>query len=653
MAIAKMKKLTLISFHEQKDQLLQSIQALQKFEVVDLPSTDLGNYEGSPNQVDEIESIIKDYQALIDKVENVLSFLQLYLPKSTLIEKLREKKQELSLEELEEEMTKFSAEDLVENLLKKESELQASAERHKQLSEEEAFLMNWKRLEFSIADVKSMKRITGSVGTVPQHVHNEYFNQLMNHECIFVEEVYQTKDEHGVMIFYDRHHEDTVKEILNQTHFDDLTANFTEKPSKLLQAIEKEKADIKITESEIKSELKKMDKEEWQLMLSAEYYQAKLEREKSKLFLLDEKHLFIMEGWLEESRLVSFKSALKSTLADHEYALLVEDIKEEDYDRVPVVLTNKDYIAPFESVTEMYSLPKYNEIDPTPFLAPFYAFFFGMMAADFGYGLVLWLATFIALRFFNFNPSMIKNMKFFHLLSYPTMLWGLIYGSFFGADLPFVLLSTNDDVITILILSVVFGMIQLFLGMGLSVHLSLKNKDKYGAVSDGMGWIGIFVGFIILILGQLVLDSELLTKTGAIISVLSAVAIIIATTLATENKALGAGLGIYNLYGITSYVGDLVSYTRLMALGVSGGSIAVAFNMIVGFIPPVGRYTIGILLIIALHLVNIGLTFLGSYVHGARLIFVEFFGKFYEGGGKALKPLKASEKYIQLKNQNE
>lgn len=207
--------------------------------------------------------------------------------------------------------------------------------------------------------------------------------------------------------------------------------------------------------------------------------------------------------------------------------------------------------------------------------------------------------------------------------------------------------------ITILILSVVFGMIQLFLGMGLSVHLSLKNKDKYGAVSDGMGWIGIFVGFIILILGQLVLDSELLTKTGAIISVLSAVAIIIATTLATENKALGAGLGIYNLYGITSYVGDLVSYTRLMALGVSGGSIAVAFNMIVGFIPPVGRYTIGILLIIALHLVNIGLTFLGSYVHGARLIFVEFFGKFYEGGGKALKPLKASEKYIQLKNQNE
>ncbi|WP_440895557.1 V-type ATP synthase subunit I [Amphibacillus sp. Q70] len=653
MAIAKMKKLTLISFHEQKDQLLQSIQALQKFEVVDLPSTDLGDYEGSPRQVDELETLIKNYQTRIEQVQATLSFLQPHLPKTALLKKLREKPKELSLHDLAKEMTKFSAEDLVENLLSKESELKTIAERQKDLKEEEAFLSSWKRLNFSQADVQSLKKITGSVGTVPQHVQNEYMNQLNNHELIFVEEVYQNRDEHGVIVFYDIEHEDVVKPLLNEWHFDDLTANFTEKPSELLKKIEKEQKELQKQVTEINAQLKKMQDEEWQLMLAEEYYQAKLDRERSKLFLVDEKHLFIMEGWLEESRLSSFKTALKATLEEQEYSLLVEDIKEEDYERVPVVLTNNDYIAPFENVTEMYSLPKYNEIDPTPFLAPFYAFFFGMMGADLGYGLILWIATFGALKFLNFNPSMKKSLKFFHLLSYPTMLWGLIYGSFFGTELPFVLLSTTDDVITILILSVIFGVVQIFLGLGIKSHLMLKYNDKYGSVSDGFGWIAIFTGLIVLLLGNMIFESDILTQAGIIIAVSGALAIILASVLASENKGLGVGLGLYNLYNITGYIGDIVSYTRLMAIGVSGGSIALAFNMIIGFIPPVGRFTIGILLFVALHAVNIGLTMLSAYVHGARLIFVEFFGKFYEGGGKALKPLKASEKYIQLKNQNE
>ena len=123
--------------------------------------------------------------------------------------------------------------------------------------------------------------------------------------------------------------------------------------------------------------------------------------------------------------------------------------------------------------------------------------------------------------------------------------------------------------------------------------------------------------------------------------------------MASDNKALGAGAGLYNLYGITGYIGDMVSYTRLMALGVSGGSIAVAFNMIIDFLPLWARFTIGAVLFVLLHTINFGLSMLSAYVHGARLVFVEFFGKFYEGGGKALEPLKTEEKYIYLKNKKE
>ncbi|WP_017472108.1 V-type ATP synthase subunit I [Amphibacillus jilinensis] len=653
MAIAKMKKLTLISFHEKKDQLLQSIQALQRFEVVDLPSSDLGDYQVSAYEVDSLETIIKKFETRIDQVQAVLSFIQPHLPKTSMVKKLKEKKKEYSLEELEQEIFKFSPHELVSNLLNKQQQLESLAEEQKRLIEEEMFLSNWKKLNFKQADVQQMQHVTGSVGTVPQNVQNAYINQLKESELLFAEEVYQNKDEHGVAIFYDKQNEQAIKQLLNDSHFENLTERFKQTPSDQLTAVQQQQKELKKRKSNIKRELEQMTTEEWQLMLTEEYYEAKLQRERSKLLLVDEKHLFIMEGWLEEEKVSSIKLALTDNFSEDDFALIVDDVKEEEYDQVPIVLKNNGYVSPFESITSMYNLPKYNEIDPTPFLAPFYLLFFGMMAADLGYGLLLWVATFVALNYFNFDGGMKKNLRFFHLLSYPTMLWGILYGTFFGAPLPFIILSTTDDVITILIISVVLGVVQIFFGLGINTYLKWRSQDKYGAFADGIGWIGIFAGLILLLAGNMLLENELLGTIGGIIAVLSALGIILATTLGTENKGLGIGLGVYNLYGITGYVGDIVSYTRLMALGVSSASIALAFNMIIGFIPVWGRFTVGILLFLVLHAVNIGLTMLSAYVHGARLIFVEFFGKFYEGGGKALAPLKASEKYIQLKNQKE
>ncbi|GEN56232.1 V-type ATP synthase subunit I [Halolactibacillus alkaliphilus] len=653
MAIAKMKKLTLISFHEQKDRLLQSIQALQRFEVVDLPSSDLGDVNVSPYEVDTLETVVKKFETRIDQVQTALGFIQPYIPKRPLKERLQEKRREYTLEELEQEIFTFSPKTLVKDVLDLEKRLDTIAELKKELNDKESFFKHWKKLDVSAHDLRSMERVTGSVGVIPQHDQNTYMTMLEASDLLYVNEVYQTRDEIGVVVYFDRRDQEAIKPLLNDAHFEHVTEKLTEKPHLALEDIDEELKALKKETASIKDRLAKMSKEVWQLMLTEEYYEAKLQRERSKLFLIDEKHLFIMEGWLEEEEVPQMELALKSVLPEAEYVLYVNDVKEEEIDNVPVVLKNNDYVSPFESITAMYNLPKYNEIDPTPFLAPFYLLFFGMMAADVGYGLLLWLATFAVLKFTEVSPAMKKNMRFFHLLSYPTIIWGLIYGSFFGAALPVVLLSTTNDVITILILSVIFGITQIFFGLGINTYLKLRNKDKFGAFSDGIGWIGIFIGLIVMLLGNMLLDSEILGTIGAIIAVASALGIILATTLGSENKALGVGLGVYNLYGITGYIGDIVSYTRLMALGVSSGSIALAFNMIIGFIPGVGRFTVGAVLFIVLHAVNLGLTFLSSYVHGARLIFVEFFGKFYEGGGKALNPLRAAEKHIQLKNQKQ
>ena len=153
------------------------------------------------------------------------------------------------------------------------------------------------------------------------------------------------------------------------------------------------------------------------------------------------------------------------------------------------------------------------------------------------------------------------------------------------------------------------------------------------------------------VVGGMVLNISWIATIGSSISIIAAIGIVVVTVLTSDNKWGGLASGLYNLYGISGYVADIVSYTRLMALAVSGGSIASAFNMLVGFLPPVARFSAGIILIIALHGLNIFLSFLGAYVHGLRLQFVEFFGKFYEGGGRALKPFKTYEKYIDIKHQ--
>ena len=133
-------------------------------------------------------------------------------------------------------------------------------------------------------------------------------------------------------------------------------------------------------------------------------------------------------------------------------------------------------------------------------------------------------------------------------------------------------------------------------------------------------------------------------------AVINIVGILLVSMMSNSNKALGLGLGAYNIYGVTGYIGDVVSYTRLMALAVASANIGMAFNMIVGLLPPIARFTVGLALMLVLHGIKIGLTFLSAYVHSSRLQYVEFFGKFYEGGGRPLSPFKTLEKHIFIKN---
>ena len=194
--------------------------------------------------------------------------------------------------------------------------------------------------------------------------------------------------------------------------------------------------------------------------------------------LVTGKHHTVLRGWVAQQDQQTLEKELADSFNGEVYCSFNEPTLEElTANQVPVKLQNASFIKPFEMLTEMYSLPKYDEIDPTPWMTPFYYVFFGMMVADLGYGGLMALVTTIGLHFFRLPKGTKRFMKLFQTLSVPTMIWGLIYGSFFGATLPFHLLSPAKDFMAIFGLSMIFGGIQLFTGLYLAAKENIRKKD--------------------------------------------------------------------------------------------------------------------------------------------------------------------------------
>lgn len=651
MAIAKMNKVMLIAPTDKQNDLLDAIQELQSLEVTSLEQAKELFTENSIALQEADADGINALQQKFEGIHAAITFVEKNQKQPSLIQKLKTPREQFALSELQKEVQNWDTDALVEHVESIRNTLRKKDDELKELREKEALLRKWSALDFYPKDIFKHPYTKTKMGTIPQATDNAYLDGLKESELISVHEVYHTREEIGLLVTYPRKAQQAAKEELAKAHFSIVWYAFEEAPSVELEKNLKAQQAVVDAKKKVLDDLQEEKDLLRKLQLSAEVTYNELQKEQAKNGLVNGQHVFVLQGWLTTKAVDDVEVQLKEKLGEGEYVFLPLEIAEEEYEEVPTVLENNAFLQPFENLTEMYGLPKYGELDPTPYTAPFYLVFFGMMAADLGYGALLWLGTFIMLKFFHFDKGMNRNLKFFHLLSYPVMIWGIVFGSAFGADLPFQPLSLSNDLITIMILSIIFGVIQIMVGLSLGAYSNLKKKAYVDAYTSHLGWLAIITGIILYVLGSMVLNISWIATIGSSIAIIAAVAIVVVTVLSSENKWGGLASGLYNLYGISGYVADVVSYTRLMALAVSGGSIASAFNMLVGFLPPVARFTAGIFLIVALQGLNIFLSFLGAYVHGLRLQFVEFFGKFYDGGGHALKPFKTYEKYVDIKQQ--
>ncbi len=428
-------------------------------------------------------------------------------------------------------------------------------------------------------------------------------------------------------------------------------------------------ADIGCAADEIRS----LASERENIRFVADYQRMRADKYEVLGGLLQSDHVFFLSGFVPAYVAQSLKEKLeKEYICDVEISDVPED---ED---APVLLHNNAFAAPTETVLESYGLPHKGEIDPTAIMAVFYYIFFGMMLSDAGYGLVLMIGTALILwRFRNMSPTMTKMMKMFFWCGVSTTVWGILFGGYFGDAIttiaatffhkdiviPAVWFTPLDNPMRLLIWCFAFGLIHLFVGLGLKAYMDIRDRKFMSFFANEVCWYAMLISLIIILVqssmwasmaGSAMSFPPVVTTICTVVAIVSAVCIVVFSESGTKNPAARFGMGAYDLYGITSWLSDVLSYSRLLALGLATGVIASVINTMCGM---VGGGIIGgilfILIFVIGHALNMAINVLGAYVHTNRLQFVEFFGKFYEGGGKPFRPFStADNKYFKFKEEN-
>lgn len=382
-----------------------------------------------------------------------------------------------------------------------------------------------------------------------------------------------------------------------------------------------------------------------------------MSRDRAKIVgnMLSTETVFYFDGWVP----LAAQKKVEVLLKEYEFYYQFEMPDKEE--EIPVVLENDEFTTPFEAVTNMYSLPTRADIDPTKIFAPFYFIFFGMMLSDAAYGIILASACGIILKKYPLEGLMQRMVKMFFYCGISTFIWGVLFGGWFGnfftvfADtifgidfvIPALWFEPLADPMTLLVFSLILGGIHLFTGMAVQAHILIKSGRTMDAVCDIFLWYLLLIGLVMFGLGGG------LAGLGQVMAVVGAVGILVTGGRHKEGfgKVIG---GIGSLYNITGYLSDLLSYSRLLALGLATGVVAQVINTLGSLAG--GGFFGAIVLLFALvfgTIFNMAINVLGAFVHSARLQYVELFGKFYTGGGKAFAPFERKTKYFRILKEDE
>ncbi|MFH1313271.1 MAG: V-type ATP synthase subunit I [Candidatus Eisenbacteria bacterium] len=655
MSLTPMQKVAVFFPLEERDNLLSLLQDRGAVQILDLKETPIGKdlELAEAGGTSDAERIVADLKGAIDDVSE-------FGEKGGFLSALSGGKVIVDTRKFTETINDFDYAGVVKQIDELEVERAEIRARRHHFENTIAQLRPWRALDVPLEELVPGEEagiVAGAVsGRSPAALGSVLAGETDTAE---IETVSETERESCVVVFYHRFEEDKVQEVLRRNDFEAVTfEDLKGLPHELIVDAENQMAPLDEKMEQLAVMGAELAGHKPTLMIVHDYFAEEAQKIRAQSLVGTTRKAGMIQGWIRAAQYEKLTSDIESKITAAE----VTRIEPEKDEEPPIELKNRRLVKPFEVITEMYGMPHSKEVDPTPLAAPFFALFFGICITDAGYGLVL-----IALSLFLMKYLQTAR-KFLWLIfagGVMTVLMGAVTGGWFGITddvlpswLGFVgsfrhALMQFDPMrqpMVMFALAIGLGFIQVTFGLLIEMIENFRKKDIMAGIFEQITWIVLIWGAALFGAGKMGYLPEAYVpgfKTAAIVAALGIVGF---TNRVSKNPAVRIGSGIYRLYGATGFLGDILSYTRLLALGLATGGIAMVINLVALMardIPIIG-WPAMVVVLVGGHTFNIAVNALGGFVHSARLQYVEFYPKFFEGGGKPFKPFKRDLKYTRL-----
>ena len=654
MSIINMQRIAVIGLESEKEKLINQLMDFGAVELTD-QSAKLSDEKWAATAVsDEDQETVSLLEGRINRAEQALEVIEKYGNLKNPLFKTRRKIKDARMEEIISAEEEFAGR--TDFILGLNEQISQATEKLNKLETDTVSLNPWAEYDLPL-ELESTRQTAVYMGVLPAAADMTALANQLEEEIgtVAFRVVSSDKDMHYTAAIMPKDCQEEVLATLKQNGFSQVSfKGFEGTVSANLKRIQGEKEELNSTIADIAAEIGANSNLKESIEEYADMLTIRLDKEKIRSKLLKTRKTFFIEGWVPARCVEDVKVILDENGCYYQFRDPQED---ED---VPVLMENSSMVVPFEAITEMYSLPAYTGFDPTSIFSIFYAVFFGIMLSDAGYGILMAVACFVILKKFDLEGTMYKMIKLFFYCGISTTIWGALFGGWFGdivtvfsglflgkeITIQPIWFNPLDDPMKLLIISLALGIVHLFTGMGIKAYMQIKEGKWLDAICDEGFWYLTIIGLIAWLGGGMV--SPGLTGIGKWMSIIGIAGLLL--TGGRHNKGIGkitGGLG--NVYNITSYMSDILSYARLLALGLATGVIAQVVNTMGSLF---GDTVVGaivlVLVFIVGHTLNIAINVLGAFIHASRLQYVEFFGKFYEDGGEPFNPFRKKTKYIKI-----
>ena len=660
MAIAQMKKVIIASHYIQAGKLLEAIQEAQILQILDAERAMVT--KEWPELHTETQRP-KDIEDTLEKLERSIVFIQGYSDKKKSLAETLAPKTVIARQQYADVAASSEALDKLTQCLALAEEIETLNGKKQNTQNQLEELMPWARMTSGVEEISQPGEITILAGLLPSKNFEDIVEKITE-LGVAIETVGNTAAADCCIVAGFKDAMAEAQKILRMADFEIVTfAGLTGTPDELIKQNLKQLAEIDSQLLEATARAQKLSADELTLKILGDYYANLLDREQTRLSVPETEQTVLLEGWVKAKDF----GRLKKTVAKFD-ACSVGEMPLAEGEEAPVEIDNNKAVKPFETITRLHGMPNLADVDPTAFLAPFFALFFGLCLTDAGYGIIIAVALWWLIKKIQGNKN---ALWMFFICSISTIVAGALTGGWFGdafqALIPqetaafrvlngfrerLMLFDPMKEPITFFMISLALGYFQIIFALFIGLFNNIFRKDYATAVFNFLVWIIFLNSLAVLGLGKAIAIPAMVSQIAGWIAISQAV-LIFCFSERKSGMAGRIGGGVFSLFSTVFYFGDVLSYVRIMALGMVTAGLGIAINILVKLVmevPYVGFF-LGALLFVGGHTLNIALSVLSSFVHSLRLQFVEFFPKFFTGGGKEFKPLSLCFKHLMIKTE--